>query len=163
MKNNQTKRAQRGAMTVDVMLVSGFIILALIYIISKGPTIAYAWNKIMFTTDVSSIISSTRDWKKSRPNFDGVSLQKICDITDLSESICGTTGDGKSTNSFGGDWTVTVNASKGLFDITSTLPNDTDRIADIADTMASSTRGGCIEAAGCDTIKTSANAVTMTF
>ena len=131
MKNNQTKRAQRGAMTVDVMLVSGFVILALIYIISKGPTIAYAWNKIMFTTDVSSIISSTRDWKKSRPNFDGVSLQKICDITDLSESICGTTGDGKSTNSFGGDWTVTVNASKGLFDITSTLPNDTDRIDEI--------------------------------
>ena len=163
MKKNQTKLAQRGAMSVDVMLVSGFIILALIYIISKGPTIAYAWNKIMFTTDVSSIISSTRDWKKSRPNFDGVSLQKICDITDLSESICGTTGDGKSTNAFGGDWTVSVNASKGLFDIIATLPNDTDRIDDIADTMASSTRSGCIEAAGCATIKTSANAVTMTF
>ncbi|OCH46967.1 hypothetical protein A6E02_19720 [Aliivibrio fischeri] len=157
------KRTQKGAMTVDGLLITGFIIIALIYIISKGPTLAYKWNKIQFTTDVSDIINATRDWKKARPNFDGVSLKKICDITDLSDSICGRSGDGKSTNSFGGDWSVSVNSSKGLFDIKATLPNDTDRIADIADTMAPSTRSGCIEADGCSTISTSTSSVTMTF
>lgn len=162
MKNHY-KRTQKGAMTVDGLLITGFIIIALIYIISKGPTLAYKWNKIQFTTDVSDIINATRDWKKARPNFEGVTLQKLCTITDLSDSICGLSGDGKSTNSFGGDWSVSVNASKGMFDIKATLPNDTDRIADIADTMAPSTRSGCIEADGCSTLTTSTSSVTMTF
>ena len=163
MKKTPTTFAQRGAMSVDAMLISGFAMVALIFIISQGPTLAYKWNKIQFSTDVSNIISATRDWKKRRPNYEGVSLEKICVVTDLSDSICGLSGDGKSTNSFGGDWTVSVNASKGLFDIVATLPNDTDRLADIADTMAPSTREGCIEAAGCSTISTGSDRVTMSF
>lgn len=163
MKNTVTKHTQRGAMSVDALLITGFVIMALLFIISQGPTLAYKWNKIQFSTDVSNLINATRDWKKRRPNYEGVSLEKICTVTDLSDSICGLSGDGKSTNSFGGDWSVKVNSSKGLFDIMATLPNDTERLADIADTMAPSTRGGCIEAAGCKTISTGADRVTMTF
>ncbi|MFA0249475.1 hypothetical protein AB4480_08140 [Vibrio sp. 10N.261.45.A4] len=155
---------QKGAAIMDNLIAVGFVALALLFILSQAPKLKYQWNKIQFQMQSSEIVSATNSWKKSRPNFDGVTLNKVCLDGELDNSICGTANDGVATNPFGGNWSVNVNsASKGLFDVGATLPEDSDRIPSLSDTMASSTRGNCIEAAGCSTIKASSNALTMTY
>lgn len=155
---------QKGAAIMDNLIAVGFISLALIFIISQVPKMQYQWNKIQFQAQTAEIVQSTNSWKKSRPNFDGVDINKVCLDGELSNNICGTANDGAATNPFGGDWTIAVNSgSKGLFDVTATLPSDADRVVSLSNSMAASTRGNCIEATGCSTIATTANSLTMTY
>ncbi|MGR5298430.1 hypothetical protein ACPV5U_23410 [Vibrio mediterranei] len=157
------KRKQRGAISLDALLVIGLVMLALVFVISQAPKMVYAWNKFQYGQQAASLEKYTRDWLRGRSNFTGVTIAKVCASTDLDRKICGPKNDGKSTNPFGGDWSVAPNKNPGLFDITGTLPNDTNRIIDIADTMAPSTRGNCQESTGCSTLKTTATGLTMTY
>ncbi len=155
---------QKGAAIMDNLIAVGFVALALIFIISQVPKMQYQWNKIQFQAQTAEIVQSTNSWKKSRPNFDTVDITKVCLDGELSKSICGSANDGVSTNPFGGDWAIAVNSgSKGLFDVTATLPSDANRITSLSNSMAASTRGNCIEATGCSTIAASATGLTMTF
>ncbi|MFA0011963.1 hypothetical protein AB4391_01255 [Vibrio lentus] len=158
------RNKQRGAAIMDNLIAVGFMALGLIFIMGQVPTMQYQWNKIQFQTQTSEIVRSVGAWKKARPNFEGIDITKVCEDGELSDSICGTSNDGKATNPFGGDWSVTVNSgSKGLFDLTGTLPSDPDRVVSLSNTMAPATREGCIEASGCSTISTTGNSITMTY
>ena len=158
------RNKQRGAAIMDNLISVGFVALALVFIMGQVPSMQYQWNKIQFQTQTSDIVRSVAAWKKARPNYDGITIKKVCDDGELSHSICGTSNDGKATNPFGGDWAVTVNSgSKGLYDVTGTLPSDPDRVISLANTMAPATRGGCIEATGCSTLSMTGNSITMTY
>ncbi|MGR5307700.1 hypothetical protein [Vibrio mediterranei] len=158
------KNKQRGAAIMDNLIASSFIALAIIFVISQAPKLMYQWNKIQFQTQAADIVAATQSWKKLRPNFDGVTITKVCQDGQLSKNVCGSSNDGVATNPFGGNWTVVVDtASKGLFKITGTLPSDADRVSSLADTMAPTTRSACIEASGCSTLSTTANSITMTY
>ncbi|WP_225874367.1 hypothetical protein [Vibrio algicola] len=162
-KQIASRKKARGASSVDILIYATLLIGLIAFVISKVPTINYMFNVSAFQSDVSSISEATYRWKKRRPNYSSVSLETLCQDRYLENSICGDANDGKSTNSFGGDWTVSPNTNSGLYDITATMPNDTDRINELADTMAPTTRGGCSEAEGCATLVKSANSITMTF
>ncbi|ENM3832690.1 type II secretion system protein [Vibrio cholerae] len=152
-----------GFSVIETVIVVGFLVMFLLFIFSKTPVIKFMYDSFIFNNQHSEVVSSVERWKKGRSNFDGVTLQKVCQSGELSPSLCGSANDGKATNQFGGDWSVKVNAgSKGLFDVTATIPKDADRIPALADTVAPSSRGRCTEATGCSTITTTANSITTT-
>lgn len=153
----------RGAAIADQLVWIILTVAVLGFIISLVPQAKYMLNVSAFQSDVSTISSATYNWKKRRPNYAKVSIQKLCSDNYLSNSICGDSNDGKSTNPFGGDWTVTPNANPGLYNITATLPNDTNHINELADTMAPATRSNCSESDSCDTLTKTTNSITMTF
>ena len=158
------RNKQRGAATADILIWATLIIGALIFTISKVPDIRYAMHVSALQSDISTISDATYRWKKMRPNYDGVTVAKLCSDHYLSKSICGNSGDAKSTNPFGGDWTVKANTNKGLYDVSFTFPNDTERANELADTVAPMTRGQCPEANGCVTLPNkTATSITMTF
>ena len=157
------KNKQRGAASADMLIWATLIIAALVFVVSGVPKIRYALNVSALQSDISTISDATYRWKKMRPNYTGVSINKLCTQNYLSTSICGDTGDALSTNPFGGDWTVAPNANKGLYDITFTVPNDPDRMFDLADTVAPMTRSQCTEADKCTTLTKTADAIKMTF
>ncbi|MBO1272885.1 hypothetical protein J3L11_14655 [Shewanella sp. 4t3-1-2LB] len=162
MRKVNTHR-QRGASTTDLLIWASIVIIALIFVISKVPDIRYASNLSKFQSDASAISDGAYRWKKMRPNYTGISINILCTEKYIPESICGSSNNGVSTNSFGGNWTVTANSNPGLFNIGATIPNDPGRMNDIADTMAPATRGNCTAASGCSTITAAGTSLTMTY
>ncbi|EIA0806466.1 hypothetical protein K6327_004036 [Vibrio vulnificus] len=165
-QNAFMKHKQRGALSAELAMVVVIVVLALIFIVSQAPNIMYKINEMRFLSQANEIAQETLLWKKARPNFDGVTIAKVCQEGSLNKSICGNSNDGRATNPFGGDWSITVNTrSKGLFDVTATVPDakDAERIPSLANSIASSTRGNCSEATGCSTLTTTGNALKMTY
>lgn len=161
MKMNKSK--QRGASTVDILIYAVILIALVGFAVSQVPNIRFSTSVSAFQADTSSISNAAYNWKKRRPNYASISLAKLCADNYLNESICGSSNDGKSTNPFGGDWTLAANPNPGLYDITATFPDDADRINELADTMAPITRANCAEADGCSTLTKTTNSITMTF
>lgn len=158
------KNKQRGALSAELAMVLGVVVIALIFMVSQAPNFRYKINETRFLSQANDIAQETVAWKKARPNFEGVTITKVCQEGSLSKSICGASNDGTATNPFGGNWSITANAgSKGLFDVTATLPEDAHRIPSLANSIASSTRANCNEADGCSTVTTTASAITMTY
>ncbi|AZQ13268.1 hypothetical protein [Shewanella khirikhana] len=162
-KNVNMKNRERGASTTDMIIWAALIIGALIFTISKVPDIRYALRVAAFQADTATIGDAAYRWKKMRPNYTGISIGVLCTDKYLPETICGTSNNGVATNQFGGNWTVAVNANPGLYNIVATIPNDPTRMNDLADTMASATRGNCTKASGCSTITATGTTLTMTF
>lgn len=165
-QNAFMKNKQRGALSAELIMVVVFVVLGLIFIVSQSPNLLYKINEMRFVAQANEIAQETVLWKKARPNFDGVTIAKVCADGSLSKNICGNSNDGKATNPFGGDWSLAVNTrSKGLFDLTATIPdaNDQKRITSLGNSIANSTRGNCSEAAGCTTLATTANSLKMTY
>ncbi|WP_045409833.1 hypothetical protein [Vibrio jasicida] len=160
------KNKQRGALSAELAMVVVIVVLALIFIVSQAPNIMYKINEMRFVSQTNEIAQETLLWKKARPNYEGVTIAKVCADGSLNKNICGASNDGKATNPFGGDWTIAANTrSKGLFDITATIPDATDaeRIPSMAGSVAPSTRGNCADATDCPTLTTTANSLKMTF
>ena len=157
------KNKQRGASTTDVLIAGAVIIAALIFLVSKVPDIRYAQKLSAFQADAATISEAAYKWKKMRPNYSGVNMGVLCSSTRklLPESICGTSNNGVASNQFGGNWTIVANTNPGLYNITATIPNDADRIDDIADTMAPTTRSRCSQAQGCGTLTVAGTTITM--
>lgn len=157
-------KKQRGALSAEAIMYTVFIIVGLIFVASQAPNLMYKINEMRFLAQANEIAQETNAWKKARPNFDGVTIKKVCEETSLSKNICGSSNDGVATNPFGGNWTVAVNTgSKGLYNVTATIPQDADRITSLANSVAPSTRAACYEATGCSTITTTSNSLTMTY
>ncbi len=158
-------KKQRGALSAEAIMYTVFIVIGLIFVAAQAPNIMYKINEARFLSQANEIAQEANAWKKARPNFSNVSMAKICEETSLSKSICGDDEDGSATNPFGGDWSVTVNASKGLFDVTATIPdsNDQERITSLANSIAPSTRAQCYESDGCDTVSIDTDSLTMTY
>ncbi len=165
-QNTFMKNKQRGALSAELIMVVVFVVLALIFMASQSPNVMYKINEMRFVSQANEIAQETVLWKKARPNFDGVTIAKVCQDGSLNKNICGDSNDGKATNPFGGDWTLATNTrSKGLFDLTATIPdtNDQARITSLANSIAPSTRGNCSEADDCTTLTTTANSLKMTY
>lgn len=158
-------KKQRGALSAEAIMYTVFIVIGLIFIAAQAPNIMYKINEARFLSQANEIAQEANAWKKARPNFDGVTITKICEETSLSKNICGDDDDGSATNPFGGDWSVDVNDSKGLFDVTATIPDtkDQERITSLANSVAPSTRAQCYEATDCETVTTDTNSLTMTY
>ncbi|MGG6325173.1 type II secretion system protein [Vibrio cholerae] len=152
-----------GFTLIETLIVVVFFAALLLFTISQSPQLKFMYNSFIFQWQHSDVVTAVERWKKGRSNYGGVTINKVCLDGALSPKLCGSANDGKGTNQFGGDWTVKANASsKGLFDVTATIPADSDRLPNLADTLAPSTRGGCTEASGCSTITTTANSITTT-
>lgn len=157
-------KKQRGALSAEAIMYTVFIIVGLIFVAAQAPNLMYKINEMRFLSQANEIAQETNAWKKARPNFDGVTIKKVCEETSLSKNICGSSNDGVATNPFGGNWTVVVNTgSKGLYNVTATIPQDADRITSLANSVAPSTRAACYEATGCSTIAITSNSLTMTY
>jgi hypothetical protein len=158
-------KKQRGALSAEAIMYTVFIVIGLIFIAAQAPNIMYKINEARFLSQANEIAQEANAWKKARPNFADVSMTKICEETSLSKNICGDDDDGSATNPFGGDWSVEVNDSKGLFDVTATIPDakDQERITSLANSVAPSTRAQCYEATDCETVTTDTNSLTMTY
>ncbi len=159
-------KKQRGALSAEAIMYTVFIVIGLIFVAAQAPSIMYKINEARFLSQANEIAQEANAWKKARPNFSDVSMTKICEETSLSKNICGDDDEGTATNPFGGNWSVAANASKGLFDVTATIPDtkDQERITSLANSIAPSTRGQCYEAdADCTTVSTDTNSLTMTY
>ncbi|EGR2026332.1 hypothetical protein DYB89_14730 [Vibrio cholerae] len=157
-------KKQRGALSAEFLGYLVGIIAILIFVASQSPKIWDKAREIHFTWQANQIAQAVPNWKKGRTGFTGVSIAKVCASGELGKSVCGDSGDGKGTNIYGGDWDIRVNSgSSGLFDIVATIPQDTHKIASLADSVASSTRGDCTEASGCSSISKGTNSITMTY
>lgn len=157
-------KKQRGAVSAEMIGVLAVIIAGLIFVASQFPKIWDAGREMHFTWQANQIAQAVPKWKKGRTGYVSVTIGKVCTDGDLPESVCGAANDGKGTNIYGGDWSVTVNSSSnGLFDVIGTIPRDTDKIASLADALAPSTRDSCTEASGCASLKTGTNSITMTY
>lgn len=160
LRNKHAKSKQKGAMSLEAMMIVSAVVVALLFIMSKGPAIMYKMNTMMFMSQAADIAQATQ----GRPNVALLTIPKLCERDALSEKICGAANNGLGTNPFGGDWVLKGNASSvSLIDLTATMPNDANRVLDVADLMAPSTRAGCESADSCSTIKTSATSITMTY
>ena len=160
-----TKTKQIGSSSIDLLIYATVIIAILIFIVLKVPDIRNALLISQFQSDASTISSAVYRWKKARSNYSSVTLTKICNqnIIPKGGTICGKDNDGKKTNPFGGDWTVTPNTNPGLYDVSATLPNNPETLDELADAMAPTTRGTCQEATGCATLTASGTTITMTY
>lgn len=160
LRNKHAKSKQQGAMSLEAMMILSGVIVALLFVVSKGPEIMYKLNATRFMSQAADIAQAIQ----GRPNLPSWTIPKLCERDALSEKICGAANDGVGTNPFGGDWVLKGNASSvSLVDLTATLPNDANKVLDLADLMAPSTRAGCESADSCSTIKTSATSITMTY
>ncbi|HCH1122031.1 TPA: hypothetical protein ACF311_004321 [Vibrio parahaemolyticus] len=158
-------KKQRGALSAEAIMYTVFIVIGLIFVAAQAPNIMYKINEARFLSQANEIAQEANAWKKARPNFSDVSMTKICEETSLSKNICGDDDEGTATNPFGGDWSVAANASKGLFNVTATIPDtkDQERITSLANSIAPSTRAQCYEATDCDTVSTDTESLTMTY
>ena len=160
LRNKHAKSKQQGAMSVEAIMIISGIIVGLLFIMSKAPEIRYKLNTTMFVSQAADIAQATQ----GRPNLAKLTIPKLCEREALSEKICGEANNGLGTNPFGGDWVLKGNPSSvALIDLTATLPNDGNRVLDLADLMAPSTRAGCDSAESCSTIKTTATSIIMTY
>ncbi|MDC5711154.1 type 4 pilus major pilin [Vibrio europaeus] len=158
------KNKQRGAMSAEMLGYLSVVIALMIFVGSQSPKIWDKAREIHFGWQTSTVVQGLNSWKRGRTTFAGATIAKACATGDVPSSICGSSNNGKGTNTYGGDWSVTPNSgSAGLLDVTATIPEDGSKIAALADAVAPSTRGDCEEASGCSTISTTATSITMTF
>lgn len=157
-------KKQRGALSAESI---GYLVLITVLLIFVGQQSPKVWDyarQVSFSWQANEIAQAVPKWKKGRTGYDTVTIAKVCSSGELGKSVCGESGDGKGTNIYGGDWSVKVNASSsGLFDVVGTIPQDSDKIPALADSIAPSTRAGCTEASGCSSISTASNSITMTY
>lgn len=159
----KTKHNQKGSLTLEGMLMAAAIVGAILIIISAVPRIQYNMNLSELQSQVSELGAAGFKAKKRRPNYTTINLAMLCDDNYLGDEYCSGTP-GQSVNSFGGDLNFNANATNpGLRDITVTLPSDNTRIAEIADTLASQSRGRCIQADGCSTLTVVGSTITVTM
>lgn len=164
MKNfSNTKHNQKGAMSIEGMLIAAGVVGAILIILSAIPRIQFNMNVSELQSQVSEVGSAGLKAKKRRPNYSTVDLEMLCDDNYLGDEYCSGTP-GQAVNSFGGDLDFTANAANpGLRDIKVTIPSDNTRIAEIADTLSSQARGNCIQADGCANLSVVGTTITVTM
>ncbi|HFD4007961.1 hypothetical protein [Vibrio harveyi] len=144
---SKTAHAQSGAMIMDNMVAVGFISMLVIGIVASIPALTHKLNVTKFQSQVNEITNAAVQWKKQRPNFEGITLQKLCDYDLINESLCSNTAKGAAINAFGGDFVLT--AVKGTYTLEASLPNleaEQGRVNDLADTLAPITKYQCKDA-----------------
>ncbi|MDN2483972.1 hypothetical protein [Vibrio agarivorans] len=156
-------KKQRGAMSlIDMGLMVVFLIGGIMLVMRLVPSIQHSMNMMSLNSQVSDIRQGALSWKGQRTNFAGINLTTLCSDNYVTDTVCGTTGDGAAANPWGGNITVTDNSNQSLIDVTfSSL--DPNRVNQIADSLASSTADACASRDNCDTISVSTDSVVVTL
>lgn len=164
MNQQKTRRHQGGFTMVELLIVLAIMAVLILGVMTVRNETRYSSQVKTLQDNVSEITSGVQRWQKARPNLTGVSMEELCETgrTLLTPAVCGTADNGSSANPFGGDYTVTANTNPSQFDLAiSGLP--TDRINDIADTLAPMTAARCNTADSCSSIVVSGTSVTLTL
>lgn len=157
------RKKQAGMATIDVAAAVVVLVILLVVALMELPGIFFNINMSNLQQEVTTVSTAAYKAKKGRPNYRLVTMQKLCDDKYLSDKFCDGTP-GQSVNAFGGDITYAPNtANPGLRDIVVTIPNDPERINEIADTLASQSRAQCVQASGCSTLAVTGNTITVTM
>ncbi|MFM4936174.1 type II secretion system protein [Aeromonas veronii] len=163
VKNNLKR--QGGFSLLELMVYLAIVAIIAIGIMALKNDTVYSSKHNDLVSQAQTVSVATDRWQKRRPNKTGVSMTVLCTTGAryLDDSICGTAGDGKKSNVFGGDISVAANsANPSLVDITlSGLP--ADNIADIADALAAISNGRCQSATGCSSISVTGSSVKVTM
>ncbi|OLF56815.1 hypothetical protein BTN33_22780 [Aeromonas veronii] len=163
VKNNL--KYQGGFSLLELMVVLAIVAIIAIGIMALKNDTVYSSKHNDLVSQAQTVSVATDRWQKRRPNKTGVSMTVLCaaGARYLDDSVCGTAGDGKKSNVFGGDISVAANsANPSLVDITlSGLP--ADNITDIADALAAISNGRCQSATGCSSITVTGSSVKVTM
>ncbi|MDC5870270.1 type II secretion system protein [Vibrio europaeus] len=162
LKQKKSKK-QGGWLSFEFTLIIGAVAAILLGVLALLPWITYKWNLNTLTTDVTIIGDAAVSTQKRSGNFSNVTYAKMCTKKHLDTTYCGS-NPGRAVNPFGGNYDFRPNAANpGLREILITIPNDPDRIPDIADTLANISRNNCEEASGCTTLQVSGNQIIVTL
>lgn len=159
------RNRRKGATLVELGLYMAAAIVLLIGGVFGYGEVTFRMAKADVVKDIIEINSAAESWKSYRPSYTGVSMTVLCAAgrQGVSKSTCGGVGgNGTNTNPFGGSYTIGVasNVSQKTMTI-SNLPSD--RINEIADTLAPQTADECESATSCSTISVTGTTITMTL
>jgi hypothetical protein len=159
----QLKNRKKGLTIVEASLVALAAILFIVIAIKGFGELSYRLKKMQLTNQVTEINAGANTWKGMRSNFTGLTMTALCKAgqESVSESTCGGIGGtGANSNSFGGSFAITpsTNVSQKKLVIDS-LPSD--RISELADSLAPLTLDECDQYSGCATITVAATSLTL--
>ncbi|WP_428775954.1 hypothetical protein [Vibrio sp.] len=131
-----------------------------------------AWSEVSFRLDKNELVSQVTEinagadtWKGFKSNFTGLSMSVLCAAgqQSVSAKTCGGIGgSGTNTNAYGGNFVLAAgsNLSQKSLQITG-LPSE--RINELADSLAPMTANQCSAASGCPSLTTSGTTITLTL
>ncbi|MFW7525623.1 type II secretion system protein [Vibrio ostreicida] len=155
------KRKQGGMASLDKLIAVAAMVIGIMWLLSQQPKAEYNENLTLLQMQVSDVKTASRNWKK-RGTYTGVSMAVLCTNSLLDDVLCSGTP-GQNVNAFGGHLTIAVNSTNpALRTIVVTIPNDADKVNDIAATLANLTRDQCVSMTGCSTISVTGTSITLT-
>lgn len=156
------RNKQRGLATIDKLAAVTGLVIAILWLLSQIPKADYAESLALLQMQVGEIKSASKTWRK-RGTYSGVSMAALCQNNLIDDSYCGGSSPGQNVNAFGGNINISSSASNPLLlTIVITIPNDEDKVNDIAATLAGLTRENCVSVNGCNTISVSGTSITLT-
>ncbi|MCY9872991.1 prepilin-type N-terminal cleavage/methylation domain-containing protein [Vibrio barjaei] len=145
---------QRGLTLIELAVVLVLVAIVILTTIKIVPQVQFSLAANELTQEIQEIRTAVLKWKSARPNYDGVTITKLCTAGRklLNESICGAAGDGQGTVPWGGNYSVSaVTANKSQFVITiGGLPGL--RVFELADSVAPMSSKECTSADSCTSI-----------
>lgn len=155
------RRKQRGLASLDKLIAVVGIVIGIMWLLSQQPKVEYNENLTLLQMQVNDVIRASKSWKK-RGTYTGVSMAQLCTNDLLDDVLCSGTP-GQNVNAFGGHLTVEVNSTNpSLRTMVVTIPNDSDKVNDIAATLANLTRDQCVSLTGCSSISVTGTSITLT-
>lgn len=163
MKFHRTSKRQQGLSLIDFimyLILAVFVFLGIVKLYNLGV----AWSKQ--TNTVSAVVQIKAGAEKVKSvNHSDAAMSKVCSTgrNAVSSTICGDSRDGKGTNEYGGDYTLTGNTSNLQQVIIGITNVDTQYIDDLADTLAKMSAGNCNSAASCSSVSVSGSTILVTM
>ena len=163
MKMQRNPNRQKGEGMISFIM---YLILATLLFLGvvKLYNMGMAWSKQASTVSAVTQIKAGAEKVKS-VNHSGTSMTKVCATgrNAVSSTYCGDSRDGKGTNEYGGDYTLTGNTSN-LQQVKIGITNvDSQYIDDLADTLSKISAGNCNSAASCSSVTVSGTTITVTM
>lgn len=163
-RNIRRPGRQQGYTVQDIIFYS--VIASLLFLIVIG---LYNRGMSMYRTgatadDVVEIKSAVENWRGTRTDLTGVSIAVLCTTGNGNQgsSFCGSNNDGKASNRYGGDYTVTVSSNVSQIDIGITGV-DGNYINAQANRLAPLSAARCDSVTSCSTVTASGTSITVTM
>ncbi len=114
MKTSFLSRRERGFTFLEVMIALSLGMIAIMAVAKGIQSITTRSNVSVAVTDIQYILQASVSWRASQTSYSGISMSVLENQGLLPSAI----GSGSGTNPWGGNYTVTANASNGnLLDI----------------------------------------------